>query len=167
MTGVRIEISGAEPALAFLGEAAAKAANPRGLYAQIGAALVASTQNRFLAGQAPDGSPWPASIRALAEGGKTLIDTGRLMGSITYEASDDGVAVGTNVQHAATHQFGETIRPVSATRLVFQIGDRTIFATKVTIPARPFLGLDEDDKRDIPIIVEDWLLGEENRGAPQ
>jgi hypothetical protein len=38
-----------------------------------------------------------------------------------------------------THQEGMTIRPKASNRLVFSIGDRTIFAKKVNIPKRLYV----------------------------
>ena len=156
--GVRIELK-ADAALAALARAYRQADNPRGLFDNIGMSLVVSTQARFDRGAGPDGSPWPPSLRAIAESGKTLIDSARLMQSITFEATDTGVAVGTNVIYAAVHQFGATIRPVKADKLRFRIGDRYVATDEVTIPARPFLGLDDDDEREIEAIAGDWLLG--------
>ncbi len=99
------------------------------------------------------------SIRAIYTGGKTLIDTGRFLGSITYEASDTSVAVGTNAIQAAIHQFGGTIKPKTAKKLRFVIGNREVFADEVRIPARPYLGLDRDDETEIEAIAGDFLAG--------
>ena len=122
-----------------------------------------STQRRFETGTAPDGSAWPASFRAGLVGGRTLVDTGRLVQSITHNAQDDGVQVGTNVLYAAIHQFGGVISAVSAKALSFLIGDRRVFARQVTIPARPFLGLDREDEDEIGLIARDWLLEGQSR----
>jgi phage virion morphogenesis protein len=166
MTGAGVTLTGYDETLAELDGIAARAANPRAMWDQIGASLVASTQRRFEDGSAPDGSPWPPSIRALATGGKTLIDSARLFQSITHEASDTGVAVGTNVLYAAIHQLGGTIAAKDAPYLKFKIGDRWASKKSVTIPARPFLGLDDDDEREIVRIGEDWIAGEAaERGA--
>lgn len=166
MSGVSIKVDGSEAALEALGAMIARAKNTRGLFDEIGASLVVSTQRRFEDGRAPDGSPWPPSFRALAEGGKTLVDTARLMQSITHVASDGGVEVGTNVLYAATHQLGATIRPVNAKALAFKIGGREIFAQEVTIPARPFLGLDDDDETEILAIAGDWIGAGEAEASP-
>lgn len=157
--GVRIRVEGAEAAIAALKRAAERADKPRGLYDAIGLSLVTSTQRRFEDEQGPDGQPWPPSIRARLEGGRTLFESGRLAQSITHQASDTGVEIGTNVLYGPIHQLGGTIRPVSAERLVFRIGGRTIFATEVTIPARPFLGLDREDEKEIEATATEWLLG--------
>lgn len=160
MAGVRIELTGAEEALARLGDIAARAEHPRGLWDAIGAALVTSTQMRFERGEAPDGSPWPPSLRALAQGGKTLIDSARLFQSLTHLPSDRGVEVGTNVVYAASHQFGATISPKAGEFLTFKVAGQWARKRQVTIPARPFLGLDDDDEREVLQIAEEWIAGD-------
>ncbi|MFE0757194.1 phage virion morphogenesis protein [Inquilinus sp. NPDC058860] len=69
---------------AALGRVSERMANARGLYDNIGAAMVVSTQMRFEREQAPDGSPWPKPLRVLIEGGNILRLSGRLYGSITH-----------------------------------------------------------------------------------
>lgn len=160
MAGMRMEVSGQEAVLAELAGHVARAGNPRGLFENIGMALVVSTQRRFEQGMAPDGFVWPPSYRALAEGGKTLVDSARLMQSITYNASDAGVEVGTNVLYAAVHQLGATIVAKQADALTFKIGGGWVSKKQVTIPARPFLGLDEDDGKEIIAIAAEWIAGE-------
>lgn len=104
---------------------------------EIGSRLVASTLRRFERETAPDGKPWLKSIRALLSGGQTLQDFGTLKGSITHVVHGDGVEVGSNLVYAAIHQFGG------------QAGR----GRKVTIPARPFLGIDDSDAAAIERIV--------------
>jgi phage virion morphogenesis protein len=181
MSGVRLEISGKDEALRELDAILSRVEHPRGMFENIGLSLVTSTQRRFEEGHGPDGSAWPPSLRALAEGGKTLIKTARLMQSITFVASDSGVEVGTNVLYAAIHQLGGTIQKAARKQTIYFRSDKrtgelgTKFARKrssnfaqdvnvpahtIKIPARPFLGLDDDDGREIIRIGEDWLAGE-------
>jgi phage virion morphogenesis protein len=161
MTGVRLAIDGKSETLGSLGAMLGRIRNQRGMWDNIGASLVVSTQHRFETGTDPEGSPWPQSIRARLGGGKTLIESARLLQSQTHIASDTGVEVGTNVLYAAVHQLGATIRPVAAPKLKFKIGDRWATKSEVTIPARPFLGISNDDETEIVAITEDWLAGEE------
>jgi phage virion morphogenesis protein len=157
MTGVRFELDGSEAALVALSAAAARLDDPMPLYDEIGSMLVVSTQNRFEREEAPDGTPWPMSIRVLTEGGKTLSDTRRLVNSITHEASRDGVAVGTNVVYAVPHQMGATIRAKTARGLRFQIAGGWVIIHSVDIPERAFLGLDAEDEKAIGDIAGDYL----------
>lgn len=121
-----------------------------------------STFERFKQSKDPSGKRWKTSIRAATTGGKTLIDSSQLRNSIKAKSDASGFAVGTNVKHAATHQFGEpgrTIRAKKAKALRFQVGGRWVTKkqVKVSIPARPFLGLSEDDMQEIKATVEDFV----------
>jgi phage virion morphogenesis protein len=180
MAGVGMRLEGQDAALQQLGGMIARAQHPRGMFERIGASLVTSTQRRFETGTAPDGSPWPPSLRALAGGGKTLIDTARMMQSQTFVATDAAVEVGTNVIYAAIHQFGGDITHQARTQTLHRkrnkrsgklsgfvkagkgnfSQDVEIGAHTTHIPARPFLGIDDDDEREIILIAEDWLRAE-------
>lgn len=154
MAGVRMELGGAEEALGALGAAADRLESPRPLYDEIGAALVVSTQHRFETEQDPEGNPWAQSLRAQLVGGRTLTDTARLVGSLTHEASDEGLAVGTNVIYAAVHQLGAVIKAKTPDGLRFRgAGGDWVRKDQVTIPQRAFLGLDSDDEAEIAAIA--------------
>lgn len=178
MSGVGLRVDGIEASAAALARGSRQAGNMRGLYDQIGASLADSTRRRFDNEQAPDGSPWPPSMRALAEGGKTLTDTARLKTSITFEADDTGVSVGTNVVYAAIHQLGGDIHQAARQQVIHfkrkrggrvefaKANKKATFAQKVSVgertihmPARPFLGLDQDDNAEIVALTGDWLIG--------
>ncbi|MEO5336873.1 MAG: phage virion morphogenesis protein [Magnetospirillum sp. WYHS-4] len=125
----------------------------------IGGHLVAAIQRRFELGRGPDGKPWKPSRRVEESkgGGQTLVDSGRLMQSVTHLAHADSVDVGTNVIYGAIHQFGGTIRAKKGKALAFGSGAGKVLRNSVTIPARPFLGLDADDKAEIAVIVRDHI----------
>jgi phage virion morphogenesis protein len=162
MVGVRIELSGHEAALSALSEATRRLGDPTELYNDIGAHLVATTQRRFDTGTAPDGNPWPPSLRARLGLGRTLVDKGMqggLMGSVGYEADATGLRVGTNLVYGAIHQLGGTIRAKTAKGLRFRIGDRWATKQSVTIPARPFLGLSDEDETEIETLAGEYLEG--------
>ncbi len=62
---------------------------------------------RFDRGESPKGEKWSPSKRALAEGGKTLIDKAILRNSITYQLDQEGIHLGPGpLPYAAIHQFG-------------------------------------------------------------
>ena len=124
-----------------------------GINNTIAEGLRTSTIERFQAEKSPEEKKWKQSIRAREEGGKTLTKSTALRSSIRSEASADGLAIGTNDIRAATHQFGDT-RIIKATRkkaLRFRINGRWVSKkeVKVTIPARPFLGVSEEDEEEI------------------
>lgn len=122
--------------------------------ADIGLGLVLSTQQRFEAERDPAGRPWrPRSIttivmrlggerktftrkgdlraKALRELARKILHLrGHLKGDITYRASADAVEVGSPTKYARVHQ----------------LGGRAGRGRKVTIPPRPFLGIDAGDR---------------------
>jgi phage gpG-like protein len=73
--------------------------------------------------------------------------------------------VGTNVIYAAIHQFGGTIRPKSKRALRFRMGGRLFTLSKVSIPARPFLGLTPADRAEIAAIFADFQARALRAGA--
>lgn len=128
------------------------------LAATIGEAMVSSTRDRFKDETGPDGKTWPKSRRAAEEGGQTLSDTARLRNSIGYEATPETVAWGTNVEYAAAHQAGAEIVPKQKKFLKFKApGGGDVFAKKVTLPARPFLGFTDEDREETRHIMRDFM----------
>jgi len=122
----------------------------------IGTALVASTHRRFISQTDPDGAAWAAlnpDYAATKRNARILTESGRLRDSINSDAGRDQVRVGTNTIYAAIHQFGGTIKPVSASHLIFRLGNRLVMADSVTLRARPFLGISSDDEAEIAEIV--------------
>lgn len=131
------------------------AAGPRPLLEIAGSILEESTRERFRTSTGPGGIPWPTSRRAQLQGGRTLIDRGGLISSITHVADEKQVEVGViakteSARFAYVHQFGAVITPKKGPYLIFRGADgHLIFARSVRIPARPFIGLDEDDRADL------------------
>ena len=81
-----------------------------------------------------EGRPrWKPSKRVLKQGGQTLQDTGSLAASISSAYTENSAVVGTNKEYAAIHQFG----------------GKAGRGRKVTIPARPFLKLTDEDLEEI------------------
>jgi phage virion morphogenesis protein len=120
------------------------------LMKRIGAVLEASARKRFRSQTAPDGSTWRPSIRVQRSGGTTLIDKGHLRDSITHDADDRHAVIGSNLIYAAIHQTGGVIRAKSGGVLTFNIpgvGWRRV--SSVTIPARPYLGVSEEDRVEL------------------
>lgn len=126
--------------------------------------LKTSTRERFQTQKSPDGQSWKASVRAVEKGGVTLTDTAILKNSIRSKSSEKGFAVGTDLKYAATHQYGDsrTIRAKSNKGLRFKVNGRWVTKkkVKVTIPARPYLGISEDDIREIKGTLEDFIGGD-------
>lgn len=146
-------------------------ANLRPCLEEIGLVVLGSIARNFKAGGRPAG--WPESHRARAtKRGKTLIDTARLKNSMTMAVGPTSVSVGTNVKYAAIHQFGGSINKTVLVRphkrLITQAFGRSItprftpvkghaMRMKITIPARPFLMIQDSDHRVITRIIEDHI----------
>lgn len=111
----------------------------------IGGLLESSTRERFESKRDPQGISWEQlkpqtkDAKRTAKGrlrGGILVDRGDLRKSITYHATTQSVAVGTDRHYGQYHQEG--------TR---------------HMPARPFLGLSLEDESDILQLVQDFIDG--------
>ena len=135
----------------------------KGINRSLAEGIRTSTVNRFRTEKSPEGKKWKSSIRAMEEGGKTLTQTSKLKSSIRARASGDGFAVGTNDIRAATLQFGDerTIKARRGPVLRFKIGDKWVSAKQVhvKIVSRPFLGISEEDEKEITRELEEALKG--------
>ena len=162
---VQIRVNGPQLASARKAFAAIRdmGADPTELLDLWGITLEASMRRRFDTGQGPGGIPWPVSRRAQHDGGKTLHDKGNLENSLRYEVRphelEVGVdGVGRSAKFAYVHQFGATIVPRNAGALRFPIpGGGYVVTQKVTIPRRPIVGVDAEDKRDMKEVALEHL----------
>jgi len=123
----------------------------------LGRVIKTGTALRFRAGQSPEGVPWIPSRRVAESGGRTLALTNRLRGSITYRATSENVAIGTNLPYARIHQLGGTIKAKGDGYLRFKIGKNWVQKKSVTIPARPYLGASDADKLELIRVVNEFL----------
>jgi len=155
---VQVQIDHAAFAAA-LGRLAAATQNPAPVLAQIGEYLRNSTSDRFKSQTGPDGAPWQALSQWYRDGkaknaDKILTLDGNLR-RIVYQVSSDEVQVGSPMEYAAIHQFGGVIKPARAKALKFGGG----YVASVTMPARPFLGVSDDDAVEVASLVSDYLAG--------
>lgn len=98
--------------------------------------------------RSPQGVAWTPN-RA---GTSTLLKTGRhLRDSVANRTAGPDAIVEAHWQHAHVHQTGMTIVPRNAKRLVFFAGKNAqpIFAARVKIPARQFIGLSKENHEEI------------------
>lgn len=125
---------------------------------EVGAYGVASTQQRFLDEQTPDGEAWEQSYRAKQEGGSTLRNENYLFQSLSHIFSSEKVEWGSNKIYAAIHHFGGVIKAKKAKALRFMMGGNVYSVKQVTMPSREYLGLNDTDRREIEAIVQDHIL---------
>ena len=133
----------------------------------IGVEMEEQTKERFETQKSPDGNTWKAlaektmayyASKGLLGVRSILVGKGYLRGSITSEVQDGAwsVLVGATREYAAIHQWGGEIKPKTAPALyVPGYG----YLQKVTIPARPYLGVSPDDKKAIENAVAVFLAG--------
>jgi len=119
-------------------------ASPRPLMKAIGAALVASTTDRFDREVDPDEESWeplkPATEKR--KGHKRILqDTEDLAGSVDSQVDDDGVQVGTNKEYMVYHQDTEETEDM----------ERKI------IPERGVFGISDEDREDIEDLADRFM----------
>jgi phage gpG-like protein len=140
-----------------------------------GSVLEASVLRRFGEQRGPGGVPWPKSKRALKQGGKTLTDTGDLRDSIRYVIRPGEVEVGSdglkNPVKAIANQFGSHRQAVvlAHTRTInsafgVPLPKPVTFNVRphgmvTNLPARPFVGIDDEDKADMHELGLEYLKG--------
>ncbi|CAM5764726.1 phage virion morphogenesis protein [Bosea minatitlanensis] len=114
-----------------------------------------STRERIIAGgPAPDGSAWkPNRV------GRTPILhlSGALARSIDYVVAGTRAVIGSGLVYARIHQEGGVIVPKSASALVFSAGNRLFRVKKVTMPARPYVGLSGEDRAELVQTAVEYL----------
>lgn len=129
------------------------------LMEHIGEQLVGNTKKRFDKEESPSGQKWKKSQRAILENGETLSNnSGGLKDSIAKEVRGKTVIVGTNKEYARIHQFGGEITPKKGKYLKFRNADGSFSVVKkVTMPARPFIGISDDDIDDAKNLIADFM----------
>lgn len=123
-------------------------------FAEIAGDVLLHTRERFDREISPAGVPWKQSRRAAETGGKTLLEHGFLKAAIRERHGRDYAEIGVEqtagpARYAAIHQFGGRITPRKGRALSF--AGRAVAA--VTMPARPYLGIEERDRRSITQIL--------------
>ena len=114
-----------------------------GLLTQMGAAVESQTKRRIQTTKAaPNGRPWakwsPGYAATRHGNHSLLINRGHLQNSIAQQLAGDTVRIGSHLDYAAKHQFGERGR----------------------LPARPYLDMeleDADDRQELEDILHNWV----------
>ena len=120
----------------------------------VGLGQAQRVRDRFIDQEGPGREPWtplaPVTIEKREKDGfvpiRILSERGDLAGSIVHRADDGGFVIGTDGSvndYAAIHQFGG------------QAGR----GLAVMIPARPYLGFDDEDQELIAEELLDYLAG--------
>lgn len=180
MAGVKVDIT--SDVAARLAQLEQQLLHPAPLFARINEYLMRSTRARFKTQTAPDGTPWQALSaryhkRKHRNQGKVLTLRGYLQGSLRGQFDDSGLVFGTDRVYGAIHQLGGIIRQQARQQtLNFRknadgsIGNRFVKKNKanfsqtvsvgeyqINMPARPFLGLSDDDRQFIARLAIRYL----------
>lgn len=142
MAGVRLEYEiNDETVRRALQELARRGGNAQPAMAAIGEDLLRSHRARFDAQESPEGEPWaPLSddykARKPRRQNEILVLNGFLRDTLRYQDGPDSLAFGTDRIQGATMHWGDEERG---------------------IPARPWLGLSEDDEAEAARTLLDYL----------
>lgn len=113
------------------------------------------TQRRI---QSEKTSPAGAAWKKTRDGRGALFRSGsHLNDSIDHKSSGTQASWGSGWIGAGVHQFGAVIKPVKAKVLRFAVGGETVFARRVTIPARPYIGLSAANQKEMIETAERFL----------
>ena len=156
--GVTIAVDARE--IARLGRALRQAARAslRPLTAGLAAAGESATRARISQdGPGPEGEAWDPRHDLDPSTTPLLSREGSLVDSLVSTARRHQARWGSNLVYARIHQLGGVIRPRRATALHFLLGDTPVFARRVTMPARPYLGWGEAEETEAAAVIERWL----------
>ena len=150
---VRIIASGFEEAAAVIARIAAP--NVPQYLDELGALVTSQTQRRIRSEKtSTGGDAWKPN----AEGTSILFQSGALDDSIHHEVGGSEVEVGSNMVYAGIHQYGGEIIPKSKNALAFSVGGEFVLAKKVTMPARPYVGISAANATEIVSFTEAFIL---------
>lgn len=162
MSGVQFTVTLKDEAVTrALGRLAAESADMTELMDEVGRALVAGAIERIgTTNVSPEGAAWHPSQRVIERGGKTLHDSGALMRSINAWAGRDHVLVGTAMPYAAVHQLGAATGSLGFWSGTDKRGrEMAVLSPWGDIPARPYLGISDDEEETILDLVHQRYAG--------
>ncbi len=105
-------------------------------------------------------STWESNYLAKHGSRKILQGEGDLKKSIVVgKISRSSVEIGSSLPYARIHQLGGDIRPKNAKALLVPLGGGGFLQLKkVTIPARPYLVLQDEDKTSMMRATKDYIM---------
>lgn len=148
-----------------LGELIRRMEHREPLMREIAAAMGDAVEENFANEGRPAWMGWSPAYAKKRAGGKILQKSGRLASSIVQNSDNESATVGTNVVYARIHQEGGTIKRKARNQALHfrqnkrgEVGNRfvkksranfiqtvAVGAHTITMPARPFLHLAEQD----------------------
>lgn len=159
-------------------------ADPAPMLRDIGEYLMIAHDQRFASQASPDGTPWlalsPAYLKRKKKNrDKILVLDGFLKNTLRYQVSNNELLFGTNRIYGAMMHFGGSIDVAARSQQAYfrqdgktgDVGNQfvskrksnfaqwvTIGAYTIQIPARPWLGISDDDNYAIAGIATRYLM---------
>ena len=140
---VSIAVSGEEKIAKAFNRLISQSDDLNPAFRDIGEYMLEVTQDRMSNERGPDGQAWePLSINTIenkslsGQSDKILRGYGTLADLLNYQINGNQLTFGSNMEYAATHQFGRA---------------------KANIPARPFLGVSQSDEVEVLDILRSHL----------
>jgi phage virion morphogenesis protein len=150
MAGARIDISteGATAVSDVLTTLVKNLDNLAPALGNVGEHLMLTHRDHFDEQSSPDGTPWQAlspdyAKRKKKNKDKILRLNDILRDTLAYNVGDESLEFGTNMEYGAIHQFG---------------GTSDMVPRLAAIPARPFLGLSDDDEKEVILVLGKFIL---------
>lgn len=196
MAGARIEFDADTRSAGAALAAAARQLGPEGrtlLLQDIGEYLMISTRARAAKQVSPDGQTWAAlspryaAAKARKRPGVPILrfDNHMIGDQLVSQVEGDTLLHGTNAPYGAINQFGGDIQiPARPSQVYFHhkggevsphfvtkrkatfVQDVTIPEHVVSIPARPWLGLDKEDEAEIVQLTADHIVAPLEGASP-
>ena len=140
---------------------------------QIGGTVVAQTQERIADDKSdPQGEPWKAWSGKYAQtrhGGHSLLKGNNdLLNSINHQVIGMSVEVGSHLVYAGIHQKGGEIKVTPKMRGYLHYRDIHLkgSTSSIKIPARPYLGISDDNRDELEEIISEWFSDLIKRNYP-
>lgn len=150
MAGARIDISteGATAVSDVLTQLVKNLDNLSPALGNVGEHLMLTHRDHFDEQRTPDGDPWqPLSPdyakRKNKNKDKILRLNDILRDTFAYKVGDESLEFGTNMEYAAIQHFG---------------GSSNMIPRLAAMPARPLLGLSQDDEKEVIAILASFLV---------
>jgi phage virion morphogenesis protein len=173
----RIELRGKEAVEKLFKRMADRCNNLGHVWGTIGEYMVRRTiRERFEKEQDPNGNRWVRWSKSYREemnargkgGNRILTDTGELRRSIVYRSTSNGVEFGTNKAYGRMHQHGARKGEYGTVdkKIKFPGGTETTIKEPNPlgrVPARPFLGINEEERGEIKQRLLFFLTGQRRR----
>lgn len=151
MAGVKLDITpvGMPEIQSAINELLALTSDLTPAMRQIGEILMVGHELRFEKQISPSGLPWAehSAVTKQMKGknaDKKLIWNHHLKGTLNYRAYSDALEFGTPLEYGAMHHFGGKTSPHS-------------MIPNAIIPARPWLGVHDDDRKEIYAMLGKYL----------